>query len=28
VRQLSELEDFLPSEAVERFREIGMGKKE
>jgi len=28
VRQLSELEDFLPSEAVQRFREIGVGKKE
>ena len=27
VRQLSDLEDFLPSEAVERFRDIGMGTK-
>ena len=26
VRQLFELEDFGPSEAVERFREIGIGK--
>jgi hypothetical protein len=27
VRQLFELEDFGPSEAVERFREIGVGAK-
>jgi len=27
VRQLFELEDFGPSEAVERFREMGVGKK-
>jgi hypothetical protein len=27
VRQLFELEDFLPSEAVERFREMGVGTK-
>jgi len=27
VRQLFELEDFGPSEAVERFREIGIGTK-
>jgi len=27
VRQLFELEDFGPSEAVERFREIGVGTK-
>ena len=27
VRQLYELEDFGPSEAVERFREIGVGTK-
>lgn len=26
VRQLFELEDFGPSDAIERFREIGMGK--
>jgi len=28
VRQLFELEDFGPSEAVERFREMGIGGKE
>ena len=28
VRQLFELEDFGPSEAVERFREIGIGGKQ
>lgn len=28
VRQLYEMEDFGPSEAVERFREIGVGSKE
>ncbi len=28
VRQLFELEDFGPSEAVERFREMGVGPKE
>ena len=28
VRQLFEMEDFGPSEAVERFREIGVGSKE
>ena len=28
VRQLFELEDFGPSEAVERFRELGVGSKE
>jgi hypothetical protein len=28
VRQLFELEDFGPSEAVERFREMGVGTKE
>ena len=28
VRQLFELEDFGPSEAVERFREIGVGAKQ
>jgi hypothetical protein len=27
VRQLFELEDFGPSEAVDRFREIGIGAK-
>lgn len=27
VRQLFELEDFAPGEAVERFREIGIGSK-
>jgi len=27
VRQLFELEDFGPSEAVERFREMGVGTK-
>jgi hypothetical protein len=27
VRQLFELEDFGPSEAVDRFREMGVGKK-
>jgi hypothetical protein len=27
VRQLFELEDFGPSEAVERFRDMGVGKK-
>lgn len=27
VRQLFELEDFAPSEAIERFREMGVGKK-
>ncbi|HEY5595135.1 MAG TPA: YciI family protein [Nitrospiria bacterium] len=27
VRELHETEDFLPSEAVERFRKIGIGKK-
>jgi len=27
VRQLFELEDFAPSEAIERFREIGVGTK-
>jgi hypothetical protein len=27
VRQLFELEDFSPSEAVERFREMGVGTK-
>jgi hypothetical protein len=27
VRQLFELEDFGPSEAVERFREMGLGRK-
>ena len=27
VRQLFELEDFGPSEAIERFREMGVGKK-
>jgi hypothetical protein len=27
VRQLFELEDFGPSEAVERFREMGVGAK-
>jgi len=27
VRQLFELEDFAPGEAIERFREIGVGKK-
>jgi hypothetical protein len=27
VRQLFELEDFAPSESIERFREIGVGKK-
>lgn len=27
VRQLFELEDFAPSEAVERFREMGVGTK-
>jgi hypothetical protein len=27
VRQLFELEDFTPSESIERFREIGVGKK-
>ena len=27
VRQLFELEDFGPSEAVDRFREIGVGAK-
>ena len=27
VRQLFELEDFGPSEAIERFRKIGVGKK-
>ncbi|HEX6827617.1 MAG TPA: YciI family protein [Burkholderiales bacterium] len=27
VRQLFELEDFAPSETVERFREMGMGAK-
>jgi hypothetical protein len=27
VRQLFELEDFGPSEAVERFREMGVGRK-
>ena len=26
IRQLFELEDFAPSEAVERFREMGMGR--
>jgi len=28
VRQLSDPEDFLPSEAVERFRKIGVGTQE
>ena len=28
IRQLYELEDFAPSEAVERFREIGIASKE
>jgi hypothetical protein len=28
VRQLFELEDFGPSEAVERFREIGIGTRQ
>jgi len=28
VRRMLELEDFEPKEAVERFREIGMGGKE
>ena len=28
LRRLFELEDFEPKEAVERFREIGMGGKE
>ncbi len=28
VRQLFELEDFGPSEAVERFREMGIGRRE
>ena len=28
VRQLFELDDFAPSEAVERFRELGFGPKE
>ena len=28
VRQLFELEDFAPSEAVDRFREIGVGAKQ
>lgn len=28
VRQLFELEDFGPSEAIERFREMGVGRKE
>jgi hypothetical protein len=28
VRQLFEMEDFGPSEAVERFREIGVGSEE
>lgn len=27
IRQLYELEDFGPSESIERFREIGLGKK-
>jgi hypothetical protein len=27
VRQLFELEDFAPSESIERFREIGVGKE-
>jgi hypothetical protein len=27
VRQLFELEDFAPSEAIERFREMGVGQK-
>lgn len=27
VRQLFELEDFGPSEAIERFRKMGVGKK-
>jgi hypothetical protein len=27
VRQLFELEDFTPSESIERFREIGIGSK-
>ena len=27
IRQLFELEDFAPSEAVDRFREMGMGSK-
>ncbi len=27
IRQLFELEDFAPSEAVERFREMGVGTK-
>jgi hypothetical protein len=27
VRQLFELEDFGPSEAIERFREMGIGTK-
>jgi hypothetical protein len=27
VRQLFELEDFAPSEAIERFRKMGVGKK-
>jgi hypothetical protein len=27
VRQLFELEDFQPSEAIERFREIGIGRQ-
>ena len=27
IRQLFELEDFGPSEAVERFRDIGVGSK-
>jgi hypothetical protein len=28
VRQLFELEDFAPSEAVERFRDMGVGEKQ
>jgi hypothetical protein len=28
VRQLFELEDFAPSETIERFREMGLGAKE
>jgi hypothetical protein len=27
VRQLFELEDFAPSESIDRFREIGIGAK-
>jgi hypothetical protein len=27
VRQLFELEDFTPSESIERYREIGVGSK-